>query len=80
MIKKTNYLILIILSFILLSCASKKDVPMWIGWNAFRETLNKSTRSILHLPQITQSPTSIAAVAETLKKAVPFASQSGKLP
>ena len=58
---------------------------MWAGWNARRESLNtsniwpssaQSTQGIFYLPQINQSPTSIAVVSETLKRALAFANQS----
>ena len=59
---------------------------MWVGWNARQESLNTSnkiwpssaqfTRSIFYLSQMNQSPTSIAVVGETLKRALAFANQS----
>ena len=62
-----------------------RDVPMWVGWNARRESLNISnniwpssaqfTQSIFYLPQINQSSSSIAVVGETLKRALAFAKQ-----
>ena len=63
-----------------------RDVPMSVGWNARRESLNiinniwlssaKSTQSIFYLNQINQLPTSIGVVGETLKRAFAFANQS----
>ena len=59
---------------------------MWVGWNARQESLNinnkiwpssaQFTQSIFYLPQINQSPPSIAVVGETLKRAFAFANQS----
>ena len=70
----------------MIAFAFSRDVPMWVGWNARRESLNisnniwpssaQSTQSIFYLPQINQSPTSIAVVSETLKRALAFANQS----
>ena len=69
----------------MIAFAFSRDVPMWVGWNARRESLNisnniwpspQSTQSIFHLPQINQSPTSIVLVGETLKRALVFANQS----
>ena len=70
----------------LIAFAFSKDVPMWVGWNARQESLNTSnkiwpssaqfTRSIFYLSQMNQSPTSIAVVGETLKRALAFANQS----
>ena len=70
----------------MIAFAFSRDVPMWVGWNARRESLNisnniwpssaQSTQSIFYLPQINQSSTSIAVVGETLKRALAFANQS----
>ena len=70
----------------MIAFAFSRDVPMWVGWNARRESLNisnniwpsspQSTQSIFYLPQINQSPTSIVLVGETLKRALVFANQS----
>ena len=70
----------------MIAFAFSRDVPIWVGWNARRESLNisnniwpssaQSTQSIFYLPQTNQSPTSIAVLDETLKRAFGFANQS----
>ena len=70
----------------MIAFAFSRDVPMWVGWNARQESLNisnnispssaQSTQTIFCLPQINQSPTSIAVGSETLKRALAFANQS----
>ena len=50
---------------------SKEGQPMWVGWNAKNENDTfRKTQKIFYLSQINQSPTSTAAVAETLKRAL----------
>ena len=58
---------------------SKEAQPMWVGWNAKKEgdTFRK-TQKIFYLPQINQSPTLTAFVAETLKRALKFATHFKK--
>ena len=43
---------------------------MWVGWNSTLSEDKSPTNKIFYLPQINQSPTSVAVVAETngLKK------------
>ena len=70
----------------MIAFAFSRDVPMWVGWNARQESLNisnnispssaQSTQTIFCLPQINQSPTSIAVGSETLKRTLAFANQS----
>ena len=62
--------------------AFSRNVAMWVGWNTRGESLNvskniwpssaQSTQSTFSLPQFNQSPTSIAVVSETLKRALAF--------
>ena len=70
----------------MIAFAFSRDVPMWVGWNTRRESLNinikiwpssaQSTQSIFYLPQINQWPASIAVIGETLKRTLAFTNQS----
>ena len=51
---------------------------MWVGWNSKFDQSAKSTQNIWYLPQINESPTSHAVVAETLKRAIQIADECGK--
>ena len=51
---------------------------MWVGWNSKFDQSAKSTQNIWYLPQINESPTSHAVVAETLKRAIQVADECGK--
>ena len=54
--------------------------PMWVSWNA--ELLQKGEccdmQSVSYLPQINESPTSHAVVAETMRRSKCIANENGK--
>ena len=53
--------------------------PMWIGWNSIFSAENSEViQKVWYLPQINESPTSTAVVAETLNRAQRIASECGK--
>ena len=58
--------------------SQNKDTPMWVGWNAMIVPHDKRLHKIWYLPQINESPTSNAVVAETMKRSLCIASESGK--
>jgi hypothetical protein len=58
--------------------SQNKDTPMWVGWNALRVPCDERLHKIWYLPQINESPTSNAVVAETMRRSASIASESGK--
>ena len=53
--------------------------PMWTGWNSQRfQNETDSKQKVFYLSQINQSPTSVAVVAETMKRAIQIADECSK--
>ncbi|XP_057304270.1 uncharacterized protein LOC130641476 [Hydractinia symbiolongicarpus] len=57
---------------------SPDTTPMWVGWNSIIFQNTNNLQKVWYLPQINQSPTSIAVVAETLRRAQVIANECGK--
>ena len=51
---------------------------MWVGWNSKHIPKSNEIQKVWYLPQINQSPTSVAVVAETLKRAQIIAEECRK--
>lgn len=49
-------------------CFSPHDTAMWVGWNAEPFPNTHKLQKVWYLPQINQSPTSSAVVAETMRR------------
>lgn len=48
----------------------ERSSPMWVGWNSSLITTDDCTREIWYLPKISQCPTSLAVVRETMTKSL----------
>ena len=59
-------------------CFSPHGTAMWVGWNAELFPNTHELQKVWYLPQINQSPTSSAVVAETMRRAQRIASESNK--
>ena len=60
-------------------CIAPSAIPMWVGWNSILSVENTEViQKVWYLPQINESSTSTAVVAETLNRAQPIASECGK--
>ncbi|CAB4037633.1 Hypothetical predicted protein [Paramuricea clavata] len=59
-------------------CFSPNDTPMWVGWNAKVFPNKKELQKVWYVPQINQSPTPTAVVAETMRHAQGIANESKK--
>ena len=57
-------------------CSLSNNVPMWVGWNSTLFEDKSPINKIFYLPQINQSPTSVAVVAETMKRAQKIAEEN----
>ena len=59
-------------------CSLSNNVPMWVGWNSTLFVDKSPINDIVYLPQINHSPTSVAVVAETMKRAGKIAEENRK--
>ena len=60
-------------------CKAPSVTPMWVGWNSIFSAENTEViQKVWYLPQINESPTLTAVVAETLNVAQRTASECGK--
>ena len=50
-------------------CFWPANTPMWVGWNSKQIPNSNEIQKVWYVPQINQSPTSVAVAAETLKRA-----------
>ena len=57
---------------------SPNTTPMWVGWNSKMFPDEVCSQKVWYLPQINESPTSVAVVAETMRRAQRIAEECKK--